>query len=85
MARSLPTLLPADLELRLLRKGVGALAANRETCSDCGRTPLIGEQIHHYGAAVVCHLCRGDHRMAPDSTERVRHSEFGHAVKLRAA
>ena len=85
MARSLPTLLPADLELRLLRKGVGALAAGREQCDDCGRTPLTGELVHHYGASVVCHLCRGSHRRAPDSTDRVRHTEHGHAVKLRAA
>ena len=85
MPRTLPTLLPADLELRLLRKGVGALTAGREACADCGRTPLTGERLHHYGAAVVCELCRRRHRSAPDSSERVRHSEHGHTVKVRAA
>jgi hypothetical protein len=85
MARQLPTLMPADLELRLLRKGVGALEAHREGCEECGRTPLIGEQIHHYGHAVVCQLCRGRRRRDPDSSERVRHNEHGHTVKLRAA
>ncbi len=85
MARTLPTLLPADLELRLLRKGVGALTKGREACADCGRTPLAGEQLHHYGAAVVCELCRMLRRAEPDASERVRHCEHGHTVKVKAA
>jgi hypothetical protein len=85
MPRTLPTLLPADLELRLLRKGVGALTAGRAACADCGRTPLAGELVHRFGAAVVCQLCRGGRRHAPDATERVRHCEHGHTVKVRAA
>jgi hypothetical protein len=85
MPRTLPTLLPADLELRLLRKGVGALTAGRDTCADCGRTPLTGELVHRYGAAAVCELCRTLRRRDPDTTERVRHSEHGHTVKIRRA
>ena len=86
MGRSLPTLLPADLELRLFRKGVGALSAGRETCDDCGRTPLTGEHVHHYGAAtLVCELCRQLRRREPDRTEKVLHSEHGLTVKVRAA
>ena len=85
MPRSLPTLLPADLELRLLRKGVGALTAGREACSDCGRTPLAGELLHRYGAAAVCQLCSTRRRGEPNRSERVRHCEHGHTVKVRAA
>jgi hypothetical protein len=85
MARSLPTLLPADLELRLLRKGVGALTAGRDRCGDCGRTPLFGERVHRYGAAVVCELCSTRRRDAPDATMRVHHCEHGQTVKVRAA
>ena len=85
MPRSLPTLLPADLELRLLRKGVGALTAGRHTCADCGRTPLAGERVHHYGRAAVCELCRALRRDTPDASERVHHCEHGHTVKVRAA
>jgi len=85
MARQLPTLMPADLELRLLRKGVGALTARRDCCADCGRTPLAGERLHRYGAALVCELCRRSRRDAPDSSETVRHAEHGQTVKLRAA
>jgi hypothetical protein len=85
MPRSLPTLLPADLELRLLRKGVGALTAGRERCADCGRTPLFGEQVHAYGAKVVCELCSTLRRDAPDASMRVHHCEHGQTVKIRAA
>ena len=34
------------LERLLLRRGVGALEADRNRCADCGRTPLTGEQVH---------------------------------------
>ena len=85
MARTLPTLLPADLELRLLRKGVGALTAGRERCTDCGRTPLFGEHVHRYGAKVVCELCSSMRAETPDSIARVHHCEHGHTVKVRAA
>jgi hypothetical protein len=85
MARTLPTLLPADLELRLLRKGVGDLTADRMACADCGRTPLIGETVHRYGAKTLCTLCRGRRHEAPDRSHPVRHTEYGHAVKLKAA
>ena len=86
MARTLPTLLPADLELRLLRKGVGVLAEGRERCADCGRTPLTGEHVHHYGVrTIVCELCRPLRRRDPDRTEKVLHCEHGQTVKVRAA
>ena len=85
MPRLLPTLTPADLELRLLRKSVGALTAGRHACADCGRTPLAGERVHHYGAAAVCELCRPLRMDPPDSSERVHHCEHGHTVKVRAA
>jgi hypothetical protein len=74
------------LERHLLRIGVGALSAERARCRDCGRTPLIGEEVYLYERdRVVCELCRPRHVAAPLSTERVRHSEFGQAVRLRRA
>jgi hypothetical protein len=74
------------LERLLLRAGVGVLAADRARCRDCGRTPLIGEEIHLYErGAVVCELCRQLRAEAPASTERVRHSEYGQTVRLRRA
>lgn len=85
MPRVLQTLLPADLELRLLRKGVGDLTARRDACADCGRTPLAGELVHRYGSAAVCELCRPLRRAAPDAVERVHHCEHGQTVRVRAA
>jgi hypothetical protein len=77
---------PAELERQLLRAGVGVLAADRARCRDCGRTPLIGEEVYLYEHdRVVCELCRSRHAAAPLSAERVRHTEFGQAVRLRRA
>jgi hypothetical protein len=69
----------------LLRRGVGALEADRDRCADCGRTPLTGEQVHLYNGrkgGVVCELCRSLRREAPVATELVRHCEHGHTVRL---
>ena len=73
-----------DLERELLRKGVGALKAGRLGCSDCGRTPLVGERIHLYPRHVVlCELCRPRRRTSPERSVTVHHSERGHTVRLR--
>jgi hypothetical protein len=77
----------ADLERQLLRKGLGALTRDRHRCTDCGRTPLAGERIHHYEhGEVVCALCRTRHGGEPAETVTVLHCEHGHTVRrLRAA
>jgi hypothetical protein len=83
-------------ERLLLRRGVGALEADRHRCADCGRTPLTGEQVHIYDVrkhridgkhpidGIVCELCRPLRREAPIASELVRHCEHGHAVRLTA-
>src|SRR5580765_5690624 len=49
----------SDLERELLRKCIGTLVAARAPCDECGRTPLVGEQVHIYtDERVVCELCR---------------------------
>jgi len=71
----------------LLRQGVGTLEADRHSCADCGRSPLIGEVVHLYegrSGGVVCELCRQLRREAPVATASVRHSVHGHAVRLTA-
>jgi hypothetical protein len=76
-----------QLELVLLRRGVGALEAARSSCADCGRTPLTGEQVHLYADGrhrIVCELCRPGRRETPLASEIVRHFEHGHAVRLTA-
>ncbi len=75
------------LERVLLRRGLGALEADRHRCADCGRTPLTGELIHLYDGPrepVVCELCRPGRRGVPVASEIVRHCEHGHAVRLTA-
>jgi hypothetical protein len=75
----------AELELALLRKGLGALTRDRHQCSDCGRTPLTGERVHHYAhAALVCALCRPRRRSEPAHSETVQHCEHGHTVRRLA-
>jgi hypothetical protein len=76
-----------QFERLLLHHSLGALEADRHSCVDCGRSPLIGESIHLYdgrGGGLVCELCRPLRREAPAATETVRHSEHGHAVRLTA-
>jgi recombinational DNA repair protein (RecF pathway) len=70
-----------------LRRGVGALEADRDRCADCGRTPLVGEHVHLHTRAqgIVCELCSPLRREHPVATELVRHSEHGHTVRLTRA
>ena len=85
MALSLPEV--DGFERVLLRRGVGALEADRARCADCGRTPLTGEHVHLYDGRkrrVVCELCRPLRREPPVATELVRHCEHGHTVRLTA-
>jgi hypothetical protein len=75
------------LERVLLRRGLGALEADRHSCADCGRTPLTGERVHLYSGReerIVCALCRPSRREAPVAEEIVRHCEHGHTVRLTA-
>ncbi|HXA55629.1 MAG TPA: hypothetical protein VNV37_12215 [Solirubrobacteraceae bacterium] len=66
----------------LLRRGVGALTADRSRCEDCGRTPLVGERVHLYEerGGIVCELCRPLRRTHPVATETVRHGPRGNCV-----
>jgi hypothetical protein len=76
-----------QLERHLLRRGLGALEADRNCCADCGRTPLTGEHVHLYDGpdgGLVCELCRTLRREPPVASEIVRHCEHGHTVRLTA-
>ncbi len=76
-----------ELERVLLQRGVGLIAAGRDRCADCGRSPLVGEQVHLYadGGSVVCELCSMLRSERPTATELVRHSEVGQTVRIMRA
>jgi len=51
------------------------LAEELARCSDCGRTPLIGESVHLYEPTdVVCELCRVLRYDSPVSSALVSYS-----------
>jgi hypothetical protein len=75
-----------EFERAMVRLSIEELAADRTCCGDCGRTPLLGEDVHLYeGGRIVCELCRQLRPEPPVSTERVRHSEHGLSVRVRRA
>jgi hypothetical protein len=81
--RRAPTIEPEQFERHLLRRTVGILSGDRTTCADCGRTPLVGEELHLYEADVlVCELCRPLRGEQPISSVSVRHSEYGQTVRV---
>lgn len=71
-----------DLSQRLLRRSVERLSAERDACSECRRTPLVGERVHLYAnGSLCCALCRDRRPEQPERSQLVHHSEWGHAVK----
>jgi hypothetical protein len=76
----------SELELRLLRKGMGERAAARRSCVACRRTPLVGERVHVYeDGRTRCELCRERCGEPPIRSETVHGPEHGQAVRLRPA
>ena len=72
-----------ELELHLMRRSVMALAAGRDCCDGCHRTPLVGEHVHRYdGDRMLCELCRRERREAPVSSEPVYGSAHGLTVRM---
>jgi hypothetical protein len=74
-----------ELERQLLRRSVMALAAGRDSCDGCHRTPLVGERVHVYdGGRTLCELCRRERREAPLRSQAVHGSEHGITVRRAA-
>jgi hypothetical protein len=51
-----------EIERGLLRRGLRRMEAHRFVCSNCRRSPLVGERLHVFRAAdgrerLVCGLC----------------------------
>lgn len=74
-----------ELERHLLRRSVMALAAGRDSCDGCHRTPLTGERVHVYdGGRTLCELCRAERREPPLRSQAVHGSEHGLTVRRAA-
>jgi hypothetical protein len=79
-----------QLERELMMRGLGELEAGRSQCADCGRTPLIGEQVDLYEdrpgrpPRLVCELCSQLRHSAPVARETVRTACHGQTVRLTA-
>jgi hypothetical protein len=72
------------LELAMLRRSVGEMAAGCERCDRCHRTPLVGERVYVYESGKIrCELCRSGRREPPLDSRLVHSPEFGHAVRIK--
>jgi hypothetical protein len=73
-----------ELELALLKRSVGAIAAGCERCDHCHRTPLVGERVYVYESGRMrCELCRALQRDTPSASRVVHGPEFGYALRIR--
>jgi hypothetical protein len=81
-----------ELERQLLRHGVLNMSAGRCLCSECGRSPLVGERLQvfagrHGAERAFCDLCLSEAGGPPGEPlrmERVRPGERPLTI-LRAA
>ena len=72
-----------ELELALLRRSLDRIAAGREHCDRCHRTPLVGERVYSYASgATLCELCKTLERAEPCSWQTVHGPEFGHTLRI---
>lgn len=73
-----------ELELALLRRGVDQRAAGRKCCSQCGRTPLVGERVYTVDehGSVLCELCRSLDGRRPLGSQLVHGPAFGHSIRI---
>ncbi len=66
-----------DLAAILLRKSARSLDSARTRCTECRRTPLVGERLHEMDTGgVLCELCVS---ALPEEDRRSMRSERVHA------
>ena len=78
-----------ELASLILRRSLGALAHNRDSCSRCRRTPVAGELMHTFeSGSVLCSLCLAglpEAERSPLRSERVHVADRPLAVVSKAA
>jgi hypothetical protein len=74
----------AELELALLRRGMDQRVAGRELCSDCGRTPLVGERVYTVNdrGHLRCELCHALDGGPALGSRLVHGPAFGHSIRI---
>ena len=72
-----------ELELALMRRGLGSRTHAAEHCGSCGRSMLIGERVYEYeSGALLCALCRNRERDSPADSHIVHGPAFGHSIRI---
>jgi hypothetical protein len=72
-----------ELASLILRRSLGAVGHNRDTCSRCHRTPVAGELMHTFESdEVLCSLCLAS---LPETERSPLRSERVHVADLRLA
>jgi hypothetical protein len=78
-----------ELASLILRRSLGAVGPNCESCSSCRRTPVAGELMHTFESGkVICSLCVAslpEAEGSPLSSERVHVADRRLAVVPKAA
>jgi hypothetical protein len=74
----------AELELALLRRGMDQRAAGRESCSACGRTPLVGERVYTVNdrGHLRCELCHALDGGPALGSRLVHGPAFGQTIRI---
>jgi len=72
-----------ELASLILRRSLGAVGHNRDSCSRCHRTPVAGELVHTVESGkVLCSLCLTS---LPEAERSTLHSERVHVADRRLA
>jgi len=72
-----------ELELALMRRGLGGRAHAAEHCDGCARSMLIGERVYEYESGVIlCALCRNRERDSPAGSHVVHGPAFGNSIRI---
>jgi hypothetical protein len=78
-----------ELASLILRRSLGAVGHNRDSCSSCHRIPVAGELMHTFESGkVLCSLCVAslpEAERSPLRSDRVHVADLRLAVVPRAA
>jgi hypothetical protein len=80
-----------ELERQLLRRGVLRMSAGRCDCSECGRSPLVGERLQVFAGRggeelALCDLCLSSRAAPPGKPLRMERMLAGERpLRIRSA